>query len=183
MPYVAGLDLARVGDYTVLVVMNKQREVVFVDRFSRLDWSLQVGRILAGADRYRHAEILVDSTGAGEPVFESLREAGCNVHPYPFTVKSKAALVNNLSLLLEKREIVLPRADLWPEGIEELDAFEYSVTDNGSVRTSAPSGMHDDCVVALALAAWQVRPTPWLSTEIGVPIIVRSDEPGRSPGW
>jgi len=183
VPYVAGLDLARVGDYTVLVVMNKQREVVFVDRFSRLDWSLQVGRILAGADRYRHAEILVDSTGAGEPVFESLREAGCNVHPYPFTVKSKAALVNNLSLLLEKREIVLPRADLWPEGIEELDAFEYSVTDNGSVRTSAPSGMHDDCVVALALAAWQVRPTPWLSTEIGVPIIVRSDEPGRSPGW
>ena len=174
-PYVAGLDLARVGDYTVLVVMNREREVVFVDRFSRLDWSLQVGRILASAERYHRAEILVDSTGCGEPVFESLREAGCNVQPYPFTQKSKAALVNNLSLLLEKQEITLPRADLWPEGIEELDAFEYSVTDNGSVRTGAPSGMHDDCVIALALAAWQVRSRPWESTEIGVPIIVRAD--------
>jgi hypothetical protein len=53
----------------------------------------------------------------------------------------------------------LPRADLWPEGIDELEAFEYSVTENGAVKTGAPSGMHDDCVVALALAAWQVRPT------------------------
>jgi hypothetical protein len=31
------------------------------------------------------------------------------------------------------------------------------VTDAGNVRTSAPSGMHDDCVVALALAAWDAR--------------------------
>jgi hypothetical protein len=77
---------------------------------------------------------------------------------YPFTVKSKAALVNNLSLLLEEPEIVLPRVDLWPEGIEELDAFEYLMTDNGSVRTGAPSGMYDDGVVALALAAWRARP-------------------------
>jgi len=48
---------------------------------------------------------------------------------------------------------VLPRPDLWPEGIDELEAFEYSVTDSGNVRTSAPSGIHDDCVIALALAA------------------------------
>jgi len=91
--------------------------------------------------------------------------------------------VNNLSLLLEKREITLPRAELWPEGIEEIDAFEYSVTDNGSVRTSAPSGMHDDCVVALALAAWQVRPKPWLSTEIGVPIVIYADGTTSGSWW
>lgn len=182
-PYVAGLDLARVGDYTVLVVMNPKREVVFVDRFSRLDWSIQVGRIFASAERYRRAEILVDSTGAGEPVFEALREAGCSVMPYPFTVKSKAALMNNLALLLEKREVVLPRAELWPEGIEELEAFEYSVTDSGHVRTAAPSGMHDDCVIAVALAAWQARPKPWLHTEICGPIIITADGPTNWPDW
>jgi hypothetical protein len=60
-------------------------------------------------------------------------------------------------------------------GIGEFDGFEYSVTDNGSVRTGAPSGMHDDCVVALALEAWQVRPKPWLNTEIAGPIIVWAD--------
>lgn len=182
-PYVAGLDLARIADYTVLAVMNRERELVFVDRFTRLDWSIQKNRIAAAAERYRRAEILVDSTGGGEPVFEALREAGCNVMPYPFTVKSKSALVNNLALLLEQRQIVLPRPDLWPEGIDELEAFEYSVTDNGHVRTGAPSGMHDDCVVALALAAWQVRPKPWLHTEICGPIIVTADGPTNWPSW
>jgi hypothetical protein len=62
-------------------------------------------------------------------------------------------------------------------GIDELRAFEYSVTDNGSVRTGAPYGSHDDCVVALALAAWQVRPSLPEPGGIGVPIIVRADGP------
>ncbi len=158
--YVAGLDLAKVEDYTVLVIINSKREVVFVDRFNRLDWNLQITRIRAACDRYRHARILCDTTGAGEPIFEALRCNGCYVDAYPFTARSKADLINNLSLRLEQRRIKLPRADLWPEGIDELESFEYSITDQGNVRTSAPHGVHDDCVVALALAVWQLRNLP-----------------------
>ena len=36
--------------------------------------------------------------------------------------------------------VVLPTPELWPEGIDELEAFEYSVTDAGNVRSGAPSG-------------------------------------------
>lgn len=151
--YFAGLDLAKVGDYTVLAIMNEWRELVFVDRFHRLDWEVQIERIKAACERYFDPTILVDSTGAGEPVFEYLGKAGCYVEAYPFTQRSKTDLINQLSLMFEKAEIKLPRAELWPEGIEELEAFEYSVTDAGSVRMSAPSGSHDDCVIALALAA------------------------------
>jgi len=157
--YYAGLDLAKVEDYTVLAILNQNREVVFADRFHRVDWSVQVSRIQAATDRYHRARLLVDSTGAGEPVYESLRRAGCNAKPYPFTARSKAALIDNLSLVFEQRLITLPRADLWPAGIDELESFEYSITDAGNVKTSAPSGVHDDCVIALALAAWQVRPS------------------------
>jgi hypothetical protein len=102
---------------------------------------------------------LVDSTGAGEPIFESLSSAGCRVEGYGFTQASKAALVNGLSLMLEQRQIVLPRPELCPELIDEVEAFEFSVTDSGTVRTGSPSGMHDDTVIALALAAWQVQPS------------------------
>lgn len=154
--YFAGLDLAKVEDYSVLVVLNRDRQVVFVDRFNRLDWSIQMNRIQAAVERYNRALINVDSTGCGEPIFESLRKAGCRCKPYAFTMKSKAALVDNLSILLEQKKIVLPKPDLWPEGIDELESFEYSVTNNGNVRTSAPSGVHDDCVVALGLAAWHL---------------------------
>ena len=96
----------------------------------------------------------VDSTGAGEPVYE-------------FTQRSKAALVDSLAILFEKKRIVLPEAVIWPEAIDELEAFEYSVSDAGNVKTSAPPGIHDDIVMALALATFMpgrfdpdVKPNP-----------------------
>lgn len=157
--YYAGLDLAKVEDYTVLVIMNREREVVFVDRFHRIDWELQIQRIATACERYNHARLLVDSTGAGEPVYESIRKVGCKAKPYAFTQRSKAALIDALALALEQQCVALPRPELWPDGVEELEAFEYSVTDMGNVRTGAPSGLHDDCVVALALALWEIRPS------------------------
>jgi hypothetical protein len=158
--YYGGLDLAKVEDYTVLVIVSSDREIVFVDRFHRLDWSVQVTRIHAAAKRYRDARILVDSTGAGEPVYESLQRAGCWVRPYAFTQRSKAALIDNLALMFEEDQLVLPRAELWPEGIDELEAFQYSITESGSTRSAAPAGGHDDCVIALALAAKNAGPVP-----------------------
>jgi hypothetical protein len=155
--YVAGLDLARTVDYSVLTVMNSKQTVVFVDRFNRLDWSIQIGRIKATLDRYNNARVLVDSTGAGEPILESLREAGLWAEPYPFTQKSKAAIINNLALMLEQRAITIPRADLCPTLIDELEAFQYSITDTGGMKSGAPSGQHDDCAISLALAAWAAK--------------------------
>lgn len=164
--YYAGLDLAKVEDYTVLVIMNKDREVVYTDRFHRLDWSVQINRIQAVSQKFNQALINVDSTGAGEPIFESLKRAGCKVSSYGFTQKSKAALVDNLTLMLEQTLITLPRPDLWPEGIDELEAFEFSISDRGNVRTGSPAGCHDDIVIALSLAAWHLRPKPRRTCQI-----------------
>ena len=153
--YSAGLDLARVSDFSVLTILNQRRELVYLDRFSRIDWSLQIARIKAALDRYPCCYVLVDSTGAGEPIYEQLLRSGIRAKPYTFTASSKSDLVNNLALALEQDKITLPRADLAPELIDELESFEYSITDAGSVRMSAPSGVHDDCVMSLALALWQ----------------------------
>ena len=156
--YVAGLDLAKVEDFTVLVVVDKaERRVVHADRYNRVDWETQIERVATATGRYNRAWTHVDSTGAGEPVFEALARAGCNVSPYAFTNRSKDALINNLAMLLERDQITLPKPELWPEGIDELEAFEYSVTDMGRVRTGSPSGGHDDCVIGLALAVWPLK--------------------------
>jgi hypothetical protein len=140
------------------VILDHERRVVFADRFNRLDWNFQINRVKGTLDRYNHARVLVDSTGAGEPILESMRREGVNAIPYPFTAKSKNALIDNLSLMLEQRLLVLPKADIWPDGIDELESFEFSVTESGNVRTSAPVGCHDDVVIGLALAAWHLRP-------------------------
>ena len=155
--YYGGLDLAKVEDYTVFVILDKAGQVVAFDRFNRLDWSIQVQRIQALAQRYNDVEIHIDSTGAGEPIYEALKKEGCKARAYPFTQKSKSALVDHLAIKLEKRELVLPKPELVPELVEELEAFEYSVSDQGNVSSSAPYGYHDDCVIALGLAAWSLK--------------------------
>jgi hypothetical protein len=164
--YFAGLDLAKVEDWTVLTVINKEREVMFTDRFQRMDWALQVNRIKAACDRFNRARVLVDSTGAGEPIYEALLRAGCRADPYTFTMKSKAALIDNLSLSLEQRKVKLLTPLVFPEGVEELEAYEYSVSDQGTVKMNAPGGVHDDAVVSLALALWQWRNRP-MGLQIG----------------
>jgi len=160
MTYFGGLDLARVEDYSVFTIMDRAGRVVFVDRFHRLDWSLQVQRIVAATRRYRGVTTFCDVTGVGDPIFEALRGAGCEVKPYPFTMQSKRQLVDNLALMLEQRQLVLPKPELWPEGLDELEAYEFTVTEQGHVRSGAPGGMHDDCVMSLALAAWGAG--PWM---------------------
>jgi hypothetical protein len=166
--YYGGLDLGRNEDYTVLVILDGQGQVVALDRFLGFDWSIQVARIQAQAARYNNVEMHIDSTGVGHPIYETLAKAGCNVRAYPFTATSKAALIDNLAIKLERRELTLPRADLCPELIEELEAFEYSTTDQGNIRTGAPYGYHDDCVIALALAAWSLKRGD-RTFEIGMP--------------
>lgn len=159
--YYGGLDLAKVEDYTVLTIVDSQGRVCFVDRFHRLDWSIQVQRIKAAARRFEDVMIHVDSTGAGEPVFEALLCEDLYVRPYAFTAKSKAALIDNLALLLEEGRIELPTPEAWPEGIDELESFEYSVTESGNVKMNAPGGQHDDCVASLGLAVWPLHEARW----------------------
>jgi hypothetical protein len=79
--YFAGLDLAKVEDYTVLTILDDKLNVVFVDRFHRLDWSIQTQRIKTDLQRYRNPEVYVDSTGAGEPIIESLRRENIRAKP------------------------------------------------------------------------------------------------------
>lgn len=159
--YFAGLDLAKVDDFSVLVIMDRRGKVVYVDRFHRISWDAQAARVADATSYYNHARIMCDVTGLGDPVKELLEKHNCYVTPFPFTQRSKAQLIDNLTMLLDQKAVVLPRPQLWPEGIEELEAYEYSMSEQGNIRSGAPSGMHDDCVIAVALAAYNMsRPRP-----------------------
>lgn len=179
--YFAGLDLAKVEDFTVLSVIDDKRNLVFVDRFHRQDWPIQVQRIKAALDRYGNPEVYVDTTGSGEPVYEQLLRADIRALAYPFTQKSKAALIDNLALMFEQKSITIPAPELWPEGIDELEAFEFSVTEGGNVRTGAPGGGHDDIVISLALAAWHRRARYEPDTYYCAPILFVDGIPHNGP--
>jgi len=158
--YFAGLDLARIEDYTVLTIMNGRREVVFVDRFHRIAWDMQVTRVKAATDKYNRAQVLMDASGIGDPLLDNLRRAGINARPFKFTSNSKRELVDALSVLFEKKQLTLPRYELCHWLVDECEGYAYSLSETGTVRTEAPSGTNDDAVVSLGLCCWQLRRDP-----------------------
>jgi hypothetical protein len=152
--YVLGVDLARVQDWTVLVVLDSRRRQVYHERFNQISWERQVARIVDVTGRYNRARVLLDSTGVGDPIFEALRRQNINVQGYQFTNNSKEALIDALAMVIERGDVRLMDV---PAQTAELLAYQYELTPSRNVRMNAPQGMHDDCVIALALANWQMQ--------------------------
>ena len=148
--YFAGLDLARLTDFTVLTIMDANGRQVFMDRYNLLDWAVQKQRIIYDVNRY-NASLLLDSTGIGDPIFDDLRRSNLNVTGYKFTNESKGKLIECLMLAFEQKRI-----SILDEKVQrnELEIYEYTIGRSGTVSYNAPEGYHDDTVIALALAWW-----------------------------
>ena len=153
--YAVGVDLAKLEDYTVCVVMDlHERRVAAFERFNLDAWPLQKQRIYALAKRWNDALVWLDSTGVGSPIYDDLARAGLRVQPYTFTNASKSELIENAVLLVEQRQVHFPPIAVL---VDELEAYEYDRTPAGRVTMNAPGGMHDDCVIAFALACWPLK--------------------------
>ena len=151
--YVAGVDLARTTDYTVMVILrvpaSGARQVVFMERFNNRSWEYQRCRI-AGLVREWGCRAIVDSTGVGDPIVEDLERAVPGVTGYKFTGQSKPDLIERLMLATERGEVQWP--DTLTTMTQEMQAYEARAGAAGNVKYNAPDGEHDDCVIALALA-------------------------------
>lgn len=153
--YRIGVDVAKHEDYTVLIVVDtKEKQVVNFERFNNIEWGFIKKRIFSKAILYNNAEVIIDATGVGDPVFDDLRRAGLHIIPFKFTNTSKTQLIENLSIIIQNKQIQFPAI---PELMNELDIFEIMTTPGGAVKYSAPKGLHDDCVIALALACWDIE--------------------------
>ncbi len=159
--YVMGVDLAKTIDFTVLTVMDSvTREIVAWERFHDLSWGVQKLKIQELAQRYNNALCVIDSTGLGDPIVEDLQRSGLSIWydgekaGFKFTNSSKTSLIQNLAICLEQRRITFPNE---PILVDELNAYEYEITDGGKITYGAPDGKHDDCVISLALACWALK--------------------------
>lgn len=144
----AGIDLAQTTDFTVITILDAQGNQIYFDRFNKLSWNATVERV-ANAIAMHKATALVDATGVGSPIYEALRDRGLAVDPFVFTAQSKAALIENAAATVQRKDVSL--LDI-PIQTSELKSYEYQVSKSGTVKLGAPEGLHDDCVIALALA-------------------------------
>lgn len=163
----AGVDWARYSDYTVVAVLETGCEpphLVSIDRFNAIGWDEQIRRVVDFLVRHRVNSVLTDQTSIGDPLLEQLknalwaRQANIGVEGLCFTGTSKREIIDNLVLQFAHRRIAIPDDERLTR---ELQYFEYELTTGGNIRMNARSGYTDDCVIALALAAWQARNAAW----------------------
>jgi len=152
--YVAGFDIARLQDFTVINVLNSKGEQVYHERFKDLDWIIQKQKIRNVCLKYNNAQCWMDSTGVGDPIYEDLLREDLNVIGYKFTNETKKQLIHALMMSLEQQKIKILTKEAAPEQYNEMVIFEYEMTPSGLIRYQAPEGYHDDCVMSLALANW-----------------------------
>jgi hypothetical protein len=158
--YVIGVDLAKVQDWTVVTVYDRQNNnQVFQDRFNQLEWPFQKRKIAAISKHYNNGLVRIDATGLGDPIADDLRREGLAVEPIKFTEQSKKELVEKLSIWLELGKIkILPIE----ETIQEFENFSYEIGPTGKIRYNAREGFHDDIVFAHALAVGGLADIPRL---------------------
>ena len=153
--YVIGVDWARTNDFTAFIVVDTtSRCVCALDRFTRVEYAVQLERLRALADKFHPTVIVAERNAMGDPLGEQLRRDGLSVWPFLSTNESKRDAIETLGLAFERGEIGIP--DDTPAAIlvHELLAFTAETLPSGLLRYAAPPGGTDDCVMALALA-WQ----------------------------
>jgi hypothetical protein len=147
---IIGCDVAKHTDWTVLIAMDAETGRCFdMERFNHLDWPIQKERILAFAFKHR-GRIVLDATGVGDPIYDDLKRVWPDIEGFKFTSSSKTALVQRLIVAVEQRRVAWPAA--WEVLTAEMRRYEYAISPSGGITYDAPSGYHDDCVMALALA-------------------------------
>ena len=141
-PVAWGWDLAKSVDWTVGIGLDAEKRVCRFERF-QAPWQDTIRRI----KRLCQVRSMVDSTGVGDPVLEALQAGGGPFEGFKFSSTSKQQLMEGLAVAIQHQEIRFPAGPI----VAELESYEYEYTRTG-VRYSAPEGLHDDCVCALALA-------------------------------
>jgi len=157
-PVVWGWDLARKVDWTVGVALDTNGRVCRFKRFQK-SWPDTEDEI---AEATKGTLALIDSTGVGDPVLGNLEKRGnANYRGFLFTSKSKQQIMEGLATAIQRGEIFFPEGPL----SQELEDFEYEYTRTG-VKYSAPEGLHDDCVCALAMAWHGYKTQVWQAAAI-----------------
>lgn len=178
--YYVGLDLGQAQDYTALTVIEKiqalPRPGYHVRHLERPELGTsypaivdRVQVLMRSPELRGQAALVVDATGVGRPVVDLFRKA--KLRPVAITITGgnevtsvsggfnvpKRDLITTLQVLFQSGDLkVASRLPLAQVLVQELLSFKVRI----DVKTAHDSyeawreGIHDDLVLAVALAAW-----------------------------
>ena len=160
--YVMGVDWGKHADFTVLTLIDTTLgHLAALERFNKIDYAYQLKRLTALYERFRPETIIPERNSMGEPLIEQLAGMDLPVRPFTTTNASKAEAIESLALALERGDLAILND---PVLVSELLAYESERLPSGLLRYTAPPGLHDDCVMSLALAYHGAKAGKWSFT-------------------
>tara|TARA_R110002110_G_scaffold39230_1_gene126994 strand:+ start:2127 stop:3686 length:1560 start_codon:yes stop_codon:yes gene_type:complete len=167
--YVAGLDLGRSNDATVLIVKNrKTRESVSATELLKTDWTIQMETIRSEARRWNLKQIVMDSTGLGgqfarDIMYTEMLAERIPVIAFNFTPVAKYHdLYLPYRIALEHEEVSFPAE--WSKLSSQLMDTTHKETTNRGHVFGTSSGAHDDWADAEVLALYGCDPVEYSVT-------------------
>ena len=149
-----GVDIAKEQDYTVIMAVgNTTRRTAYYSRRNKEDYDVVVEKIKRVAAYFNDADVIYDATGVGAGVGDFL-DRDINAYPFKFTNESKSKLIGRLIVGCDTGEIAIPNIIT---AKSEFEGFAYELSKTGKLIYNAPSGKHDDIVIAAALANWYIH--------------------------
>jgi len=91
----------------------------------------------------------IEANSIGQPVIDQMVRRGMSIIPFVTTNATKQVIIQNLQSALEHGDIKILND---PVLVGELLSYESKRNPSGSFSYSAPEGLHDDCVMSLAIA-------------------------------
>jgi hypothetical protein len=150
--YLAGMDVARKKNWTVVTVMDaSRRKLVAMERFHEVSWTLQYAKAKALYDRWNVGRLYVDATGLGDPVEEELTKLGMNVEPFLFTEKNRTQLIEQMVIACDAKDFTVTLSPEFDVLRAEMENFGVLLDEKtGKVKYGVDSG-HDDAAFSLML--------------------------------
>jgi hypothetical protein len=137
------------GDFTAAIVFSDRGNVLEILRTRGEPFTQQQARLKGLWERHGQPPILAEVNGMGQVLNDALRRQRVAVQDFLTSAASKTEIISKLVQGFEQGSIKIPDDEIL---LGELQAFQCTPLAGGQFRYSAPPGLHDDLVMALAIA-------------------------------
>jgi len=159
-----GIDLGKQEDFTVATFQDSAGQVIDIYRANNKEWTAMVNDIMQLVRRYS-ATVMVEVNSIGDVIYEQIKNQWQDTHPFVTTSKSKNEMIEGLILDMNESTVRIPDGQLFPWLLSELEVFTYSYNPKTrSIKYGHPTGLHDDCVISLAIVNYNRKQNKTLGT-------------------
>lgn len=150
---IAGIDWGFTNDYTVLVILNTNKEVCYINRWKNVGTHELIPQITNALKAHGNPFVYAETNGIGSFPTDDLKRVYGAVKGFTTTQSNKTEMImklaNHLLTLKEEDKLKLPDVEYLKE---EFENFGFRYENGGMKFGNMKADIHDDTVMATAIA-------------------------------